>query len=192
MNTRSFVRTLVFGAFAALATGAIALLGTLSAGLGASLTLAVLALVPLYAAALGRGAGERARAGAIALGLVAAVVLLGGGPIAVATAGALALAVVRSHLFRLTSPLRMLVVEAGLGAATWIVVSVVASATPAGVALGAWAFFLGQSAFFLVGDVVPRTRPPEEDAFERAARRARAALGQGTPPHGRRTERSRV
>jgi hypothetical protein len=192
MNTRSFVRTLVFGAFAALTAGALGLLGILGLGLGAALVVAVVVVVPSKAAAHGRDTGERARAGGIAFALVASAALLGSGPITVITIGALALAVVRSHLFRLTSPLRTLLVEACLGAATWIVVGLVVQPTPAGAALGAWAFFLGQSAFFLVGDVVPRTRPPEEDAFERAARRARATLERGTMPRRQPRGRARV
>lgn len=187
MNARSFVRTLVFGAAAGLFTGALALLGAIGPGLGASLMLTCLVLAPVYAAALGRDGGERARAAVIAGGFVAAVAFLGGGPIAVATAGALSLAVVRSHLFRLASPLRTLLVESALGGASWAVVGLVAQPTPAGVALGVWAFFLVQSAFFLVGDVVPRRRPPEEDAFERAARRTRAALGGAARPRRERT-----
>ena len=74
MNTRSFARTLFFGALAGLGTGAFVLLGG-PAGGGAALVVATLLLVPTYAASLGRTTAERGRAFGIALALVAAVAI---------------------------------------------------------------------------------------------------------------------
>jgi hypothetical protein len=172
----SFGRTLLFGALAAAAWPAWALmLSRLGHGTGLELYLVTLGAV--YVAGLGTATSRGLGAALLALGFGAAVLLMARHPADVAIGSALAVGVCRSGFLYSHRPIRALLLEfallgAGLAVAGWL-------ATPGllGVALAVWGFFLVQSLWFLVGGRKERTDTPDGvDPFEHARGRALALL----------------
>jgi hypothetical protein len=176
--TRSdgFVRTLVFGALAALALPAIWLV--LGPALGARLALGLILVATCVAYLIALAPDRRA---ALAAGVAAAV--LGAGVLALAaTRGELAfgaaavLAVCRAGILgRARSPLRAIAAESALAGGGLALAALLAGPGPLGAALGLWTFFLVQSVWHLVGDARPRAAAGR-DPFDAAHARLRSLL----------------
>ncbi len=173
---RGFVRTLVFGVFAALGVPAVRLLAAPVLGFSAAFALYFAALAVAYLICI---AGTPRRAAAVTLLSVPAAVFaiaLGGEPLPVALAAATIVALGRSaFLYRSPQP-RLFVVETLLLVTGVTLAGAVASPGVWGATLAVWTWFLVQSAWFLVAR--PRSFPARApgDGFERARERLETLL----------------
>jgi len=169
MFCNTFVRSLVFAAAAAagLWVAAVLLLPVLHPSQLLALYLVAAAAAYVVGIAPGRSAGLAA--GGIAAALGGGLLLLPLGVAGTALGAALVVAVCRSAILYRARRFRALLLElvllvGGLGLAHALAGAGVGSA-----AFGLWGYFLVQSAFFLVGGVVPRDdRDGALDRFDRA------------------------
>jgi hypothetical protein len=168
MKLRSFGGTVLFGAAAAACILVLEVVGV-----GPRET--ALALAFVAAVYVGGLATTRARRlggfllswfalSAVGLALPFDVVLLG----AVTTAIGLA----RSGFASNPKPFRALCLELGIGGLAWLMIAVFHATGLLQLPLAVWAFFLGQSGFFLVGGIREELPVCNADRFGEAHRRA--------------------
>jgi hypothetical protein len=167
-----FVRALVFALAAAAAWLLLTPLFAPLAGARGAARALLLASVALHLAWI---APTRARAlAASGTAAVAGLVLLAlpQGLAATALCGAALLGACRSGILYRQRPARAVVIEAALLGSGLVLARFLAGYDPASLALGAWGFWLCQSAFFLVGGVEARPDDPAQgDPFEHARSR---------------------
>jgi len=179
MRWNGLGRSLIFGAFAAVAYIPFSILVTPLFGWSGAVAAYAIASAAVYLAGLGPTLRQ---------GLMASVLLgLGVGAIAVVApsdrdvvlAAALGLAVLRSGLLYRSRFARALLLESTLaGVALWLAGHVF-DGSVASTALAFWAFYLVQSVYFAVGGIAARPdRPDDVDPFETARARAHAVLDQ--------------
>jgi hypothetical protein len=169
MRWNSFGRTLLFGVLAALGLVAGSVLCVPPLRWETWLSFYLVATLVVYVVGLGPGLRRGVRAGLLAAGLGAALLVLADGPSQVALGAAAILAISRSGLLYRWRPDRGLVLEGTLVIGGLLLGRFLAGGGLGSIAFGLWGFFLVQSVFFLIGGVTVRTGARGEmDPFERA------------------------
>jgi hypothetical protein len=177
---RGFARTLAFGAIAGLAAPtALLVLGPFFGG-RATVEVVWLGAAAGYLLILAPALRTRLVVALGATTAAVAVLALSSSAAQAATFAALIVAAGRSLLFERSQPLRALAVEGVVAAGALFAAKLVGGPGLIGVGLGVWAFFLVQSAFFLVPGLARRRAAVEGDPFDRARERLLALLDQTT------------
>lgn len=176
MRFDGFGRSLLFGAFAALAWGFAAV--TLPPVLGRAHAVALLSILTVAAYLTGLGARPRRRLGAGLLSLLlgGAVWLLGPTPREMLLVAAALLSIGRSAVCLPVAGARAWAVEAALTGGGLALAGALLGPSPLAVALAVWSFFLVQSVFFLVRRGEARERAPAGDPFDAAHARVLEVL----------------
>jgi hypothetical protein len=166
-----FGRAIAFALAAAAALFAAQVLLAPLVGARATLRVFAVASAVVYLAGLGPSWRRGAAAAAAATAAGAVLLLLPTSVAHTAVAAAGVLAACRSGIVYRSRPLRALFVELLLVAGGLALAGKLVAVAGGGVlaaALAAWAFFLVQSVFFLIGGIEARPDPGPADPFERA------------------------
>jgi hypothetical protein len=180
MRWNGLGRSLLFAAFAAAAFVPFAVVATPFAGWSGSVAAYAIASAAAYLLGLGPSLRQGfAAAGLLVLG-VAALALVAPSDRDVVVSAALALGLLRSGLLYRSRFARALAVEGALLGAGLLLAEALFDGGIASTVLAIWAFYLVQSAFFVVGGVRARSDLAEElDPFDAAHARALALLDEG-------------
>jgi hypothetical protein len=172
MSRHRFVRSLVFGAVAALATAPFLLTFGPTLGRAPALALASVLATAGHLAVVAPGRARGVRVGFLAL--VLGLALFGSASPSTTVLGSAAiLAVLRSGFLYRSRPGRALLLEGSLLAAGLAFANALAGSSVTSLALAVWGFFLVESVFFVVGGTSARPEEDlDEDPFDRARREA--------------------
>lgn len=168
----TFIGTLVFGAIAALAFPPVTKLATAWMSATTAAALYFTAVAAIYVGALGTGRSLRLAAVVLASSFGATSTLLASTLAPTVLALTLALACSRARILYRGRLEHAWVVELVFALIALIAVQAVVSPTYRGIALATWAYWLVQSAYFLVpsreGEDGPSGKDPFDDAVNRA------------------------
>jgi hypothetical protein len=180
MRWNGFTKSLGFAAVAGLGVAPWVWLAAPLLGGRAALTLYAVGASAAYLVGLGDSRRRGLAAAGVAGGLAAAFAWVAPAPEDAVLGAALGLALGRSGVLYRAPFARALVLEATLALAAVGLAGHLFSGSLVSAALASWAFFLVQSAWFLVGGRAPRCEtPPGQDPYDAARARALAILGDG-------------
>ncbi len=171
MSRKNFVRSLAFGAVAALASVPWLLMARSFVGSQDALRIFLVMLVPIYLVTLAATWSRGIRFGALAGVLGVVVLALAPDPFSAAVGAAVLLGVMRSGFMYRSRPGRALLMEMFLLGGGLFLAQTLGGANSLSMIFAVWGFFLVQSVYFLIGGIGERADEPKTvDPFERACR----------------------